>query len=513
MKTNKTLQQKALEMICHNRVVRNYLTRRSFLWFFNIFFADHMEYDTAPFQYEIMDLVDKPDWKLFCLVAFRSSAKSTLITNAYVLYSVLGMQEKKFVIIFSQTQPQAKIHMRNIRGALEHNEVLKRTLGPFKEETNEWGSTTIVFTRLNARIMVASVNEAVRGVKHLQHRPDLIVVDDPEDVQSARTKEGRDKIYNWFKSEIMPLGSKHTNILVLGNVVHEHCLTMRLKQEITDSDGASGIYREYPIINEQGESMWPGQWPTPADIEAKRVEINNDKSWYREFLLKVIADEDQIIKRDWIHYGDAPTNRHNPESPYRMTVTAVDPGTKNKEGTDPTAIVSAHLYGYGDNARIYISPIYFNGRLDYSDIVNKAKEISLKNNGGARSTIYVESVQSQIYIVHTLEKEGYNTIEIYPQGDKEHRLEDVSALIRNGQVVFHRGCGEIVNQIVNFGVEIHDDLMDAVVMLVNELSKQIGRSGSTWPGPIVGGTPRSDPNPYSSMPRKNPYGNFYTNRF
>ena len=495
MKNDKTLRQEILETICQNKLVRSYVTRRSHLWFFNIFFADYVEYETAPFQYEIFNLTERTDWNLLCLVAFRGSAKSTLLTLSYVLWAILGVQSKKFVLIVAQTQSQAKQHMMNIRGALEHNEVLKRTLGPFREETDTWGASTIVFTKLNARISVASVSEAIRGIKHLQHRPDLVLIDDPEDLQSARTKEGRDKIYAWFKGEIMPIGSKQTRIVVIGNVLHEHCLVMRLKQEITDNV-TTGIYREYPLLRSGGESMWPGKFPALTDIETERRRIGNDKTWFREYLLQVIPDDDQVVKREWIKYYDA-LPESSPAHTYRMSASAVDPGTKNKEGTDPTAIVSGHLYGHGQDARIYISPIYFNGTLDFLDIVKKVKEMSEQLGKGRRTHVVVETVQAQTYIFQDLMHQGYPVSEFYPQryGDKEQRLTSTTApLIQNAQIVFHRSCEEIINQIVNFGLENHDDLCDALVMLVIYLTQFMGYGdGKTQGGPVCGGNARLFP--------------------
>lgn len=488
-KTSK-LREASLELICKNKVVRTHITRRSHLWFFNVYFANYLEFETAPFQLDLFEITESDDWRLLCLVAFRGSGKSTLMTLSFVLWSILGIRQSKFVLLIAHTQTQAKQHMMNIRGALEDNDVLRRDFGPFREETNEWGASTIVFTKLNARISVASTSEAIRGIKHLQHRPDLVLIDDPEDLQSARTKESRDKMYNWFKGEIMPIGSKRTRTVVIGNVLHEHCLVMRLKDEITNGI-TSGLYREYPLITPTNGSMWPGKYPTLKDIEEERRRIGNNRTWHREYLLKIIPEEDQIIKREWIAYYDQIPD--DPARPYRQSASAVDLGIKDKDSSDPTAIVSGHLYGSGTNAHIYISPNFFNGRILFPDILKKIKETSDKLHGRYRTHTYIESVQAQAYVIDALRVEGYPVTGFNPtgRGNKEERLASISPLIQNGQVVFHRGCEEIVNQIVNFGYEDHDDLCDALVTLVIELTKIMGHgNASTNRFPIFGGTIR-----------------------
>ncbi len=492
MKTNKTLSEKALEKIIKERCVRIELARNSHLWFFNIYFADYMEYETAPFQYELLDLTERNDWNLLCVVAFRNSAKTTILNTSHVLWSILGNRQSKFVLIVSQTQAQAKQAMMNIRGVLESNDMLKRDLGPFKEETNEWGSSTIVFSRYAARISVASVNESIRGIKHLKHRPDLVVIDDPEDIQSVKTKESRDKIYNWFKGEIMPIGSKKTRVVVIGNALHEHCLVSKLKSEITQNK-TSGIYREYPIVTDSGVIMWPGRFKNMKDIEDERKRIGNDKSWFREFMLKNIPDEDQIIKREWIQYYDTLPNRDDEKNEYRLAASAVDLGVKDKERSDPTAVVSGFAFGSGKNGKIYISPAFFNSKVSFLSIIENLKKISASLDGNQRTRMYIETVAAQSYVFQQMKCEGYPVYEYNPRGDKAERLANISPLIQNGQIVFHKGCEEIINQIVNFGLENHDDLADAFTCLVRELMEIIGHSssdigismtGSTIMGPI-----------------------------
>lgn len=476
-----------VEAIQKDKSVRISLARESHVWFFNMYFAEHLEFKTAPFQYEMLDLTERDDWNLLCVVAFRNSAKTTILGTSHVLWSILGRKESKFAMIFSQTQAQARQAMMNIRSALETNQLLKRDLGPFREETNEWGSSTIVFTRHNARISVASVNESVRGIKHMQHRPDLVIIDDPEDIQSTKTKESRDKTYGWLKGEIMPIGSRKTRVVVIGNALHEDCLVMRLKKEISEK-GTDGIYKEYPIVNGQGKIMWPGKFPTTRDIESERRRIGNDKSWFREFMLKNVPDEERIVKREWIRYYETLPDRDDPDTGYRMSASAVDLGVKSSKRSDPTAIVSCHVYGSGKDGRIYILPSFFNGRIPFPKIIEKIKEVSEKVGDGKRTRMYVESVAAQSYVLQELVHQGYPVHEYIPRGEKAMRLSNITPLLQNGQILFHRGCEEIISQMVNFGLENHDDLVDALTSLVTEMMKIIGHSSSGFNIIMVGET-------------------------
>jgi len=76
-------------------------------------------------------MTERGDEQLSVLTAFRGSAKSTLVTLSYTLWSVFGNQQKKFVLLIGLTQPQASIHFMNIRAALEGNELLGTDFGPY----------------------------------------------------------------------------------------------------------------------------------------------------------------------------------------------------------------------------------------------------------------------------------------------------------------------------------------------------------------------------------------------
>ncbi len=182
----------------------------------------------------MFNLTEDKKVKNLYIVAFRGSGKSTIITTSYPIWAILGKQQKKFVLILCQTRNQAKQHMINLKRELESNQLLKNDLGPFQEESDEWGSSSLVFSNMNARISVASTEQSIRGLRHGAHRPDLIIGDDVEDMASAKTKEGRQKTYDWLKGEVIPTGDRNTKLVIVGNLLHEDSLLMHLKRDIEE---------------------------------------------------------------------------------------------------------------------------------------------------------------------------------------------------------------------------------------------------------------------------------------
>ena len=474
---NKLIPNALINKMMKDRLIRTSITKDSFLYFFHFYYAHYVKYETADFQKEIMHHLESSATENFYVVAFRGSGKSTMVTTAYPIWAILGKQQKKFCIIFCQTRAQAKQHMMNIRTELEGNDLLKKDLGPFQEESDEWGSHSLVFKKHGARITVASSDQSIRGLRHNEHRPDLIICDDVEDVQSTKSREGREKTYNWLRGEVIPSGDRKTRLVIVGNLLHEDSLLMRIKEEIGKGK-AKGVFKEYPLIDRNDVCLWQGKYKTLADLEEEKMKISSDVSWQREYLLRIIPTEDQVIHREWIqYYDDLPGMQHRA---YRGTYAGVDLAISASDAADFTTVVSAHIYGRRDKVRIYVLPNPIAQKLNFPAQVELMKDFKRTQMPKSSDLLFVESVAYQEALPQMLELHGINANAVKPKGDKRTRLSLTSMSIKSGVIKFPRqGCEDLIQQLVGFGVEKHDDLADAFSLLINSTLDKI-MDESTW---------------------------------
>ncbi len=471
------ISQEIIDSMIKDRKVRVAITKESHWYFFHFYFAHYVKFPTADFQREIIGFTEDNQIKNLFIVAFRSSGKSTFITTSYPLWAILGKQQKKFILILGQTRNQAKQHMMNLKRELETNELLKRDLGPFQEERDEWGSTSLVFSNYNARITAMSIEQGVRGLRHNEHRPDLIIGDDIEDLGSTKTREGRNKIYNWFMGEVIPAGDKNTRLIIVGNLLHEDSLLMRIKNSIEESR-MSGLFKSFPIIDGGGNIIWPGKYSTMNDIEEERKRTGDDRAWQREYMLKILPGEGQSIEADWIHYyDDLPSSKKEDPSylTYCGTRIGVDLAISERETADYTAMVPAMIFDYGKDAKIFILPKIINKRMSFPETVEMCKNLDeTYYESGLFPTFIIEDVAYQKALPQQLEYEGVHNVETTRPGgsDKRSRLNLTANLIKSGRVVFpKKGCEDLISQIVHFGVEKHDDLADAFSNVVLHVSE------------------------------------------
>lgn len=461
-----------IDLMIKDKAVRIETVTQSHYWFFHFYFSDYIAYPTAPFQKEMFSLTEDESVPVISITAFRGSAKSTIMNTSYPLWSIVGKQKKKFVLVVGQTQIQARQHLRNIKREAESNELLKKDLGPLKDIDGDgpWNANALYLEKYGAKIMAVSGEMSVRGLRHGPHRPDLIICDDVEDLSTTKTLEGRDKIYEWVKGELLPAGGPGTRMVFVGNLLHEDGLLRRLQQEISLGT-LKGVSKEYPLLQEDGTPLWLGKFPDADAIEAERVRIGSDAAWQREYHLRIIADGSRVVQREWIRYYD--------ELPKRcrvvMAATGVDLAISLKESADYTAAVSGKIFD--SHNHIYVLPNPVNERLTSHETIDRIEHLSEVIGDGSRSKIFVEDVGYQRSIVETLCNHRYDAEGVSPMGqDKRARLALIAHAIQDGTIVFPRtGCEKLISQLVGFGTERHDDLADAFSLLMLKMTERMDR--------------------------------------
>lgn len=457
--------EELIQVIKKDRAVRTKIAKDSHLLFFYIYLGNYVKFPITPFHREMFAITEDTGIKNAVIIAFRNSAKSTLMTYSYPIWAILGQQQKKFILIASQTRTQARQHLMNIKRELEDNDLLRGDLGPFETQDDEWGSYALVIKKYGAKIMAVSTEQSIRGLRHREHRPDLILLDDIEDTSSTKTKESRDKTHEWLTGEVIPAGDQDTKLIIVGNLLHEDSLLMRLKQLIEEGK-FSGIFRTYPLIDEQENIAWPGKFPNLKAIEELRKSIGDERAWKREFLLILVPACDQIILRGWIRdYGVMP--RFDSKD-YVRTFVAIDPAISQKEEASNTAMVVASIFGYGDDMKIYIHPFPVNEKLTFFETKERAKLLSRTVGGGSLVKFLIEDVGYQKALIQDLKREGLLVEEFKVYGmDKQSRLTIAAGPVQSGKVFFPKyGAEEIIQQIVGFGVEKRKDLADAFSMII-----------------------------------------------
>ena len=481
----KTIHPKDLKVIEKSTPIRRELARESFQLFFEIYFAHYITSPIAWFQKEMFHLIEDEKNLFTTIMAFRGSGKSTIINTAFPLWSILGRHNLKFIVIIAQTQSQAKLYMRNLKEEILNNDLLKKDLWPFREEGDESNASSIVLLKSEARITVISVDQSVRGIRHRNHRPQLIIADDIEDLQSVKTREWRDKLFEWWTKEIIPLwDAKKTRMFLVGNMLHRDSLLMRMKDRI-ESGQKRWFFRKYPLLNEDWACLWPERF-SEDDIEELKRTVWSEVAWRTEYMLEDAWAEGQVVFPEWIHWYDdfpepAPAMVNEGRSCYSNSLphptdltTGVDIAISESTSADYTAFVTWWEWGKFKHKILFVVDALAR-RMDFSQTAETLSEYHRKQSRmykHHKHDVIIETVGYQAAMEQYLRKENrMEIIGIKPHGSKRERLAIITDLIKTGRIRFPRteAWMMLVEQLVGFWKEKHDDLVDAFTLMVNHV--------------------------------------------
>lgn len=503
----------------------------NFLFFRKFYFPLHNKTEDAPFHREVSNILQEMSFNKrgtkFALAAPRGSAKSTLVNTQYAIYCICYHIEP-YIIIASSTSDQAEEHLSHIKTELTQNERLIRDFpdvcetgrkpGPPRWKQNE------IITRNDVKLTALGSGQQIRGRRHKQFRPSLIILDDIEGNEEAKNQESYYKLYDWLTKAILKSGYDGTNVIFLGTIHHYNSLLAQFTDEKVNAGWLKKIYRSViswashqepwekwkniynfretykgkdgpkaadEFFNDDKDAMLEGTqvlWPQQKDYYAlmKMREDEGEISFDSEMQNDPINPRDCLFNLSEVHYWDDPYNSEeellNALGDYKLMYGACDPslGKQNKH-SDYSAIVSA--VKDANTGIIYILDADIERRFP-----DKTIEVILEYNKRRHYQKFgFETNQFQEYMASELEKrsakENANLPleEIKHSTDKRARIEALQPLIKNGTIRFSRRHHRLLEQMKYFPKGAHDDGLDALEMVVNLSTGPVTIFDVPWP--------------------------------
>jgi predicted phage terminase large subunit-like protein len=385
------------------------------------------------------------------MLAFRESAKSTITSLIYILWCIC-YKKKNFIILCSDSHTQAQLHLANVIYELQNNEMIIKHFGKLKGDFEKWTESNFVTTN-GVRVMARGTGSKIRGVRHLQYRPDLFIGDDLENNELVKTLEQRDKTQKWLETEVLPaVDQEQGQLIVIGNMLHYDSLMARLRKK----DNWQKI--EVPII-QNGKPAWEARH-TLTDIELIKHNIGS-LGFAQEYMLEPILETDQIVRKSWIRYYTTIDYRFISE-----VVISLDPAISQKEKADYSAFT---VWAKHKDGNFYLID-FVNERLSFDQQVQTICDLYKAYNEYEPMVLIEDVAYQKALIQHLSRKYSLPVKAVKPVGDKRSRLMEVSTYFENGLVYFKQTQEDVIAQIVSFGVAKNDDLVDSTIYAIKHLA-------------------------------------------
>nr|DAL91998.1 MAG TPA: Large Terminase [Caudoviricetes sp.] len=433
------------------------------------------------------------------IAAPRGHAKSTNLTFKDSLHAtVYGY--KHYILLLSDSSEQAEGFLDEIKTEVEENADLIEDFGILKGEKT-WRSNGIL-TKNDIKIEAIGSGKKVRGRKHRNWRPDLIVLDDIENDENVNTPEQRRKLKSWFEKAVSKAGDTYTDIMYIGTVLHYDSLLNNVLQNPryhAKKYRAVISWAANQSLWDEWESIYTNLFNENHEIDAQTFfEANREEmlegtevlwedklSYYDLIEMKVTEGEASFnselqndpVDPDNATFNEEWTDYYEPElvdwkSPEFIFVGANDPSLGKNKKSDTSAIINLALSiktGY-----MYVVDASIEKRKP-DVIIEDIFQMSQRLKRDYAKGFYkfgVETVQFQYYfkevMAHRSVEEGeYLPIEeIQSSANKKLRIESLQPVIKNKYLKFNREHRALLKQLHEFPMGRNDDGPDALQMAV-----------------------------------------------
>lgn len=506
------------------RIQQRGLAERSLRAFNRFYLPHHFEKPPSRMHEELYVLLDgltaRPGARV-AIAAPRGSAKSTLVSLAFVLWSIC-CGRYRFIVLISDTAEKAAEFLEHVKHELVQNdrlvEAYPEVCEPGKRAPRfpRWRDNEIV-THNGIKVLALGYGQNIRGRRNVESRPDLLVLDDVESRENTNTPEARQKVDEWFNKSIMKSGTKTTQVIVVGTIQHYDSLlarlTNRLKNPFWDGriyravirgsdhlelweawseilhgrvehDGSVGLDAARAYFEAHRDAMLAGTevlWPEIADyyeLMLKR-EAEGPASFDSEFQNEPVNPRDCYFLEEAFHFWDDRfgsereliTSIQNPRF-----IGACDPslGRQGKHADDSAIITLLQ----DKSGTLYV--------LDADIRRRKPDQIIETVIEYARLRKYwrfgFEVNQFQSFLADELKRRSnvanvrLAVEDIQHNSDKRGRIESLQPLVQSGGLQFARKHTVLLDQLKYFPKAAHDDGPDALEMAV-----AVARSASCGP--------------------------------
>ena len=428
------------------------------------------------------------------VAAPRGHAKSTNLTFKGTMHSTL-YGYKHYPIIISDSSEQAEGFLDNIRVEFEENTAILEDFGPLAGSV--WRSNVLV-TKTNIKIEAIGSGKKIRGRKHRNWRPDLIILDDVENDENVRTPEQRSKLKNWFDKAVSKSGDDYTDIVYIGTLLHYDSL---LAKTLTNPAYRSIKYKAV-IQFSQADDLWQ-QWESiftdlsnddreadalaffqahkAAMLEGTQVLWEEKLSYYDLMVMRVsegeasfnseeqnepINPDDCLFMEEWFeYYNEAEINFRDPIFDF---FGFIDPSLGKTKRSDFSAIVT--LAKHRSSGYMYVVDADIERRHPdriIADVLAKERWLRASFGHGYRK-LGAETNQFQWFLKEELAKASakaglYLPIEEVQQtSDKVMRIQTLQPDVKNKYIKFNRRHKRLLEQLTQFPMGAHDDGPDAL---------------------------------------------------
>ena len=354
--------------------------------FCKTFFPRTYRQDFPVYHDDMVSVLEDAAHRYVAFKMFRGSAKTTRLRTFTAKRMSYGIS--KTILFVSNAQKHAGYSLKWIKKQIDFNTKWAST---FKLRRGDiWNDEQLEIIHgiddYVINILALGITGQIRGINLDDFRPDLILIDDPDNEETTNTPEQREKTSDLVfgalgKSLAPPTESSNAKMVLAQTPFNEFDLITGCERDPSWHTVTIGCF------DNNGESVWPARFPTDFLMGEKSTHIRMKKVslWMREMECKIVAKETSSFDLNWLKYWD-----DTGLPPGLRKVIAIDPASSDSKEADDQVV---GLVGFrGRN--VYLCA--------YTDEKGEMPE--------AAATTFMQYLTSNVVHKAVVEKTGYQRV-------------------------------------------------------------------------------------------------------
>lgn len=486
------LIQKATDSILNkeNNSERKELFLHDFFLYCNRYFREYYTFDTPDVLIEIYDSLQK--WKNVFVEWFRGSAKTT-IAQMYVSYCI-AYKLRRNIMRYSQTIDNAEENLTYISNSfIGDTDSWERFVNDFWNlyyPDYVWKNTSKKIKRIdkfitenNCYVRAMSLWTSPRWKNFTapdgKFRPDLLIFDDVDTINSTDSKKKIDKNFEFLLNEVLWWTTSATQIIFLWNTIYEDWLVPRFREHIKNDENRTII--RIPIYDENHEIVRDrfvetdeeaerlNAWIKDSNKKITSLESERRRLWTisfnQNYMLIPYVNWQHVITRDMIQYDQECVNYK-----FDKIQIWVDPAVSEKDWSDEYAINV--LWFIWD--RMYnLESIWLNWV--EKDMLKSSEAVYQLYQKYNAKRVVVETVAYQAVLKKVFKRMHMAVQEYKTIKDKTTRLMERQIDFEDKKIYFavNKWNDELIEQLLAFPNGEHDDRIDAMLLAMQKPNKKL----------------------------------------
>lgn len=276
----------------------------------NVFFPQTFRQASPSFARDLWAGMEDPNIRLLNVIAFRGSSKTSrarIFASKRIAYGI-----SRTILYIGVSEGKAIESVNWIRNRVDRNVKWRETFGLARGQ--KWEETQIEIEHQlfghTIRVLASGVTGSLRGLNIDDYRPDLIIVDDPQNDETASTATQREKLEDLILGAVRnsltpPSDEPNAKMIMLITPQHEEDISQKALKSSQWKSLVFPCWTRETLDKPTNEqiSAWPERFTT-GELRKMKTDYTNDNklsTFTREYECRLISRETAQFRSNWLN--------------------------------------------------------------------------------------------------------------------------------------------------------------------------------------------------------------------